>query len=373
MSLYSSEAAISNKTNSDITICSDLIIPANSQVIFWDTLHESPSPIITQNFNNILANYEMLDAAYYDGYICCIKDNITLEYDQFVMTFYEMTNLLDQAGDMERLLSTTTQKVDVLNNVELNHQKEKDGRLLVSISPVGFGWTTWFTGSSDSTDLMEVLMGGGRGGGEQIYIEMDGPGTGNMMVRFKECIQLHEGEAFWGNDGYWGPRDKFSFGIMFNATPVTQLDEPTGNCNLFATPHGFNVIIPAADNDGYHQVNLGNNFPFDIGNAVPIPLLSCAEKEIKCSGFWDVDEYTGLIRPADVPGQGMYNLYDAEMPCSWFIKNVSMGSPARLFGIKTYKATYIHPNWCIHIKVEKVSPGPGWFSGWLMTFRRDIY
>jgi hypothetical protein len=247
----------------------------------------------------------------------------------------------------------------VVNIKDQNTLKEKDGRLNVTPTPVGFGWLTWFTGFGDDPAPVTTT---GRGEGQQMiaYIE-DGYDYAEVSFSFAEPIHVHDGQVYWGDEGTFKPTDTFSIGVDIPATIATESPDGYGNCNKVDTGFGFNIFVPAMGGPGYWDIDLSTDAyisPVTVYGSDP-------------NGYWDLDETTGFARSADEFGKGYYNMFDVPMPRVYFVKNVPMGHPFRLFDIDVYKTEFIHQNWNIVLEVNKKSPGAGWVSGWLLSFRRN--
>jgi hypothetical protein len=253
-------------------------------------------------------------------------------------------------------------RVVIENKVPIqdDNLKEPDGRINVTPTPVGYGWLTWFTGAGD--DPNPTFPNYGRGDGQRIYIEIpDGYDGGEIDIYFNDPIHIHDGQIYWGpTEGNFSVEDYFSVGVKIPPAQVEVAEDGYGNCNLESTGYGFDMLIPGYG-FGTHNVDLS-----DPSKTPPVTVYG-----LNPNGFWDINEESGVVRPADVPGQGRYNMFNAAMPDVYVIKNVPMGNPLRMFEMDVYKTEYVHQSWSMFLRVQKKSAGSGWVSGWILAFRRN--
>jgi hypothetical protein len=227
--------------------------------------------------------------------------------------------------------------------------KEDDGRQIVTVSPAGVGWKTWFTGAGDGV--------GGRGLGQPMRVTFDGtesfPATKTQGFSFAEMVEIHDGQVCWGPAGAWSHEDRFHLGAHIPANVPTPNGSGTGNINLYPVGPGRNLLLPAAGN-GTHDL--------DLGSAIPTPAHA--------DGWWNVDPDTGAVSPGD--GTTWWTMYDFPMDV-WFVRALYMGNPLCVWDIDVYRTEKFHPTWTFNIVVDKVTPGAGWMAGWLYVFRLKVY
>ena len=234
----------------------------------------------------------------------------------------------------------------------LDAPTEFDNRPNVVVNPAPFYWRTYFAGSGDN--INPVPPSSGRGDGQDIVIEMDGPGDGYVEAKFIEPVFIHDCQAQWYPSSAWNAKDKMNISVVIPGNTATFNPGQTGNVNVVPTGLGYNVIVPAAGN-GYYDL--------DLSTASPTPT--------NANGYWNVDFVTGVITPSMQPGTTDWVLLDIPLKIS-YIKNISLGSPLGIFDIETYKSDYVHPAWSLRVDVKKVTAGAGTFSGWFMCFRQFL-
>lgn len=230
--------------------------------------------------------------------------------------------------------------------VELDALQESDKRIAVVATPVEHGWASWMTGAGD--DLEEKI----RGGGDDFYLEFEGPGEKVIEVKFFEPVQLHAGEVLWGGTG-WSPKDKFDVQVFIPGNKIGgSLSNASGDGNVHVMPYapGVNVIIPASG-DG--------NYSIDLTKATPLYAYN--------NGYWKMDITTGEIFPAP-KGDGEWNLVDVDTHPA-FAKGISMGYSDCKKTVESHKTKILHPGHSLHLKVKKSSEGFGWASAVLHAFR----
>ena len=203
---------------------------------------------------------------------------------------------------------------------------ENDGKPVVVVSPAPEGLMTYFTGRGD--DLTAVPPNSGRGMGPQIRIDFSPgesyPQTKTTRWKYKEPTWTHDGQLTWNPPAEFSADDHFSLSVVIPATVATPADPAgTGNVNLIPTGLGYNVIVPAVDNDGTHNV--------DLNTAAPVPTT----RQIS-DGFWDVDYYSGLVQPAANPGTTWWHLLDVQVQ-SYFIRCIPINNPVGVYDVDVYK------------------------------------
>jgi len=348
MGISNSQAFIINNTSNTYTV-NTLSIGPSQQIIVWDTKSTPINQTALNNFALIKDFAGPIMDLITAGSVSFVQDSIILTRDQFFAVLQQMTAQYTQNKSLTSVMSS---------GIKLDALTDADGRINFTSTPIGFGWLTYFTGKGDN--LNPTPPDTGRGTGSPFYLEIqDGYNYGEMTIQFLEPIHVHDGEVYWGPDEF-GPKDFFSIGVDVPGTPVTAASG-NGNCNLAPTGLGFNIIVPAPGNGAYNV---------DLSKARTVsPMMVPGTHP---NGYWDVTEETGIVRPADVTGAGRYNMFDAQLPRFYFIKNVGMGNPDRSFSINVYKTNYIHPSWKMVMQVTRdASHGVGWVSGYLLAFRRN--
>lgn len=359
MSIYNSEAFVSNVSNSTQIIGSITIQPGQSAK-FWDTKNNNVSPVVSGNFTQIRNNHSIVYELLLDGYVEILHDGLHLNWEQSLSVLAEMYVQVENYSDLSRLLST---------GVEINTVKEDDGRLIVTPSPIGVGWNIFFTGYDDDVEQFAIykqnpFVSSGRGEGRPFLVEVAGEEVDPTIEEFVfvEPIHIHDGEINWGPDGYWGYRDRFSIGIRFSPSLVT-VTPGTGNCNLIniitqevmTSNDGYAIIIPAAG-DGY--------FTVDLETACPI-------RNTNRNGNWCFDENTGEIS-VGVLGSSLFDLYNFAPADAWMMKNIATANYRHIMEPDVYRTELMHPSWKVIISVTKVTPGIGWLTGWFTCFRKNV-
>jgi hypothetical protein len=348
---------VKNKTFEIATI-GELVIAPDSYITIWDT--QTYNPLASANFPQFIANIGKFNQLVFENKATLIKNDIELSSSEVFETIALMNNFVSSISSAQNTLLVMKSRQDLVNlstvpKIGLNAEQESDGRLTVTPTPIGFGWLTWFTGYGDDPSPVGAT---GRGEGQQIALEIeDGYGYKEISFSFAEPVHVHDGQVYWSESFTY--KDHFSLAVDIPATVATPASGD-GNANKVDTGLGFNMFIPG-DGSGYWNIDL------DTANDVS-PVTVYGKNP---NGMWDLDETTGIVRQADIFGSGSYNMFDAPMPRSYFIKRVPMGHPLRVFDSDVYKTELIHQNWNIVIEVTKTSPGAGWLSGWLLAFRRQ--
>ena len=93
-------------------------------------------------------------------------------------------------------------------------------------------------------------------------------------------------------------------------------------------------------------------------------------------GQYDVDYETGVITAAATPGEGYFNLLDAEVK-TLFMPTFPVGFEAAGtagkadFQVNVYGSEWIHPSWKVFFEATKVSANNGKVLLWLLAFRQN--
>jgi hypothetical protein len=235
---------------------------------------------------------------------------------------------------------------------------ERDKKPVMVTSPATEGTFTWLSSKGDN--LTPTPPSSGRGEGQQLLLvwtaDPGEPATKEVEIQFVEPVELHDGHVSWR--GAWDFEDLWGISVRMPATVVTPNATNTGNCNLFDTGQGFNLVLPAAG-DGTHDV--------DLEQAVPVPDGYNA-KTGQGYGFWNVDQrWTEAITP-NAEAQGEINLYDIPLEM-FFCKNMDCGNPLGVWDLDAYKAEWVSKKWKLCFQVTKLTPGAGKIGGFLMIFR----
>lgn len=345
MSVYNSEIYLRNDGYQTINIGTLSILP-NELVKIWDTKSVNVNQSVWDKFYQVRDNHDNDNI-----YGLLISEMLTVVHDGLDISPSTAPNFLSNAYAEYSKVNSVTKLMST--GIKTDTLKEKDGRMNVTPTPVGFGWLTWFTGAGDSAVS-------GRGEGQKMVVNIDdGYDYGEVKISFNEPVHVHDGQIYWGADGAFDVGDTFSVGVDIHATTAEAVDG-YGNANKVDSGLGFNLFVPA-NGDGYWNIDLST-----ADNVSPITVYG-----VQPTGFWDVDEETGLVRAADTPGAGGFNLADTAMPRAYFMKNVPMGHPLRVFDIDVYKTEFVHQSWDVVLEVSKPSAGAGWVAGWMLTFRRE--
>lgn len=351
MSLSSSQITLVNNSTEVQTI-NTLSINPSEELLIWDTKTNPTNDEALGRYIQIKDYPNDVKTLVAGGDITIIQDTIVMVEDQIIPLF----------SQMHVIYFNNTKLLNQLPTLKTDSLKENDGRVNVTPTPVGWGWLTWFSGKGD--DLNPIYPSSGRGEGESMSLTVDSDSDGYIEIKFKEPIHIHDGQVYW--DENFDHTDHFSVGMKCPATTVTEASE-NGNCNLIPTGLGYNMIVPALENNGDYNVNLGSS-DSDVGDVVPIMISGSYP-----NGYWDINYDTGKLRPADVENAGSFNLYDIELPEMFFIKNIPMGNPQKIFDIDVYKTQYFHQSWSLVFSVEKKSANTGTATGWILSFRKYVY
>jgi len=360
MSIVNSKAYLVNRTGNTFELV-DFVIPANGSILFWDTQTQPVNQTAFNNLEKVSANNGDIRELIEDGYVAIAHDSLELTSEQFMSLISLMMYSYKESQNLTTLMSTAL-KTDSL--------KEDDGRQIVTPSPIGVGWNVYFTGCDDDADKFAIYQQNpfapsGRGDGRPFLVEVAGEEEDPTIEEFSfvEPLHVHDGEINWGPDGYWDYKDRFSIGIRFSATEVT-VTPGTGNCNLVSVvtgqpvleSSGLEIIIPAAG-DGY--------FSADLDTACPI-------RNTKRTGYWTVNEDSGVITASTSPGEAMFDLYTFAPQDAWLMKNIATANYRHIMEPDVYRTELIHPSWKIIMSVTKITPGMGWLTGWFTCFRKNV-
>lgn len=232
--------------------------------------------------------------------------------------------------------------------------RKRDGKPVQIMTPSTSGWNTWFVGAGDDANPTPPVSG--RGDGTKLRLTFTAPGVQECEIQNTEVVELHDGQLYYTPVGDWSPDDRWDFFVRIPATVVTPNATNTGNCDLVPQT-GYNVIVPAAGTGAYDV---------DLATACPIP------SDDMSTGYWDCDYQSGLITPSASPGTAEYHLMDVSIE-SYFMRNMPAGNPLGIFDIDTYDAEWIHFNWKLVMRMNRVSAGAGPYevTAWLMFFRQE--
>lgn len=230
--------------------------------------------------------------------------------------------------------------------VVLDGPREADKRPIFVNSPIPEGNMPWYCGAGDHAVA-------GRGMGQEWTLEFTGTEDKSIEAGFLEPVWLHDGQLFYTPVGDWAHSDRFDFGIVMPATVTTPNGTTTGNCNLFDTGMGFNLILPAAG-DGTHDIDLDQAVPISAG--------------MDKNGYWDVDVRTGDVTMSATPGAADFQLYDIEIQ-AYFMRNMPMGNPLGVFNVEAYRSEWISDRWKFRMSVRRATDTPAQCSAWVFVFR----
>jgi hypothetical protein len=118
---------------------------------------------------------------------------------------------------------------------------------------------------------------------------------------------------------------------------------------------GYAIIVPAAGN-GYFNVDLDE---------------ACPVRNTKRTGYWNVDEETGVIS-VGMPGSSMFDLFNFAPQDAWLMRSVATANYRHIMEPEVYRTEMIHPSWKVIMSVTKVTPGIGWLTGWFTCFRKNV-
>lgn len=236
---------------------------------------------------------------------------------------------------------------------------ENDGRLNIVSAPMTQGMYAFWTGAGD--DLTPAGPTSGRGEGEAVVMEFDGPGDQYHMAEFSSYVEIYDGEGVWSPPENWTSNDKFWVYFLISPNNECTISTPgSGNCNIVDTGMGFSALVPAAGN---------GNYTVDLDRAKPLPMSSDLN-------FWSTGAYTAgsAISPAisDVgaPLGDHALLYDLGYRIQ-ICNQMPMGSPVGRFEVDSDKSEPLHKNWRVITRCQKVSSGSGTIGVWFKFFRPD--
>jgi hypothetical protein len=250
--------------------------------------------------------------------------------------------------------ATTTEEGTVV--ISLDCPREKDHKPVMVNSPATEGTFTWLSACGDN--LNPTPPASGRGNGAHLMISFTEPDTKEVEAQFMEPVELHDGHISWRPMDNWDFEDSWSISVRMPATVATENVTNTGNCNLYPTGLGFNIIIPAAG-DGTYDIS------FD--QAVPIP-DGHNEKSGIGVGYWDVDQYWSEEITPNGSDKDVFNLYDIPLEM-FFCKNMDCGNPLSIWDLDAYKAEWISRKWKLCFSAVKTTAGAGKIGGFFMIFR----
>ena len=240
---------------------------------------------------------------------------------------------------------------------------DEDGKIPVVPFPATKGFLTWMTSQSDYDDQGDST---GRGEGVRMYHAVtngDSDLEKTVLLRFKEVVQIHDGEIHWKTDGQWSLLDSFSVGVSIPETPVTATPG-TGNANAVALGGGMLAYVPAIDNTGSHTIDLTTAAPVFIKEGHALTGVA----------LWGVDwEGSGEVVAGSVDGE-RYALFNFTSPVGYLLKNIGLGSPRGLFEIDAYRVEYFHPTWSLLFTVTRnaAPTADTYVGGWLFGFRKEV-
>jgi hypothetical protein len=233
---------------------------------------------------------------------------------------------------------------------------EDDKKIVMVNSPATEGTFTWLSARGDN--LTPTPPSSGRGDGAHLMLSFTEPDTKEVEAQFCEPIELHDGHISWRPTGDWDFEDSWSISVRMPATVAVVNPTNTGNCNLYPTGQGFNIIVPAAG-DGAYDV--------DLSQAVPIPDGYSAKTE-QGAGYWNVEEHWSEEITPNGSDKGAFNLYDIQLEM-FFCKNMDCGNPLGIWDLDAYKAEWVSKKWKLCFQATKVTAGAGKIGGYLMIFR----
>lgn len=240
--------------------------------------------------------------------------------------------------------------------IALDAPRERDHKPVMVNSPATEGTFTWLSARGD--DLNPTSPASGRGEGAHLMLSFTEPDTKEVEAQFMEPVELHDGHISWRPTGNWDFEDSWSISVRMPATVAVVNPTNTGNCNLYPTGLGFNIIVPAAG-DGAYDI--------DLAQAVPIPDGYNAKTD-QGAGYWDVEEHWSEEITPTGTDKGAFNFYDIALEM-FFCKNMDCGSPLGVWDLDAYKAEWISKKWKLCFQATKVTAGAGKIGGFLMIFR----
>lgn len=234
--------------------------------------------------------------------------------------------------------------------------KETDKRPVVVNSPGREGSYTWITSRGDNPNPTPPASG--RGDGVLSVLNFTTPDTKEVELHFSEAMQLLGGHVYWRPVENWDFEDQWSLLIHLPATVVTPNGTNTGNCVLFDTGQGFNIIMPA-DGNGTHDV--------DLETAIPVPDGYSSATETGY-GFWNVDRFWTEVMTPNAEAHGEFNLYDIPLEF-YFCKNVCCGNTQGFWKLDVFKAEWVSSRWSTIFKVTRATAGAGKIGGHFHVYR----
>jgi hypothetical protein len=253
-------------------------------------------------------------------------------------------------------ITTETETSENVPIIAWDSPRESDKRPIIVSSPGREGSYTWITSRGD--DPSPTPPASGRGDGVLSVLTFTEPDTKEVEIQFSEAMQLLGGNVYWRPVENWDFEDSWNLLIRLVATVATPNITNTGNCTLFDTQQGFNIIMPAAG-DGTHDI--------DLEAAVPVP-DGYSPVTGTGYGFWNVDRFWSEVVTPNAEAHGEFNFYDIPL-AFYFCKNVSCGNLQGNWRLDPYKAEWISSKWTPIFKVTRVTAGSGKIGGHFHVYR----
>ena len=199
MSIYRSEAVLTNITDTSIQVGTILIF-AHSSVVFWNTQDSGISAKIFDTFAQLRSHQDTLNTFVSAGSLIVVQDGIQMSYTQYLICFGMMCDAVDKATDLSQLLIPTR-----------SVPKQPDGTPLVALAPrQGTAWvvgthnfadaTSWFGDSQRVVD--EELADSGDGflflSKQTLWVDMISGRVHNQAL----WVQIQKGENPTDPHGY---------------------------------------------------------------------------------------------------------------------------------------------------------------------------
>lgn len=239
------------------------------------------------------------------------------------------------------------QAVTVTNQINLPTTENDTPIFQPSIIPAGYYF--YGTGAFDRFDAPAAI-----GVGPQIAIEATGPNNSvTVRGRFMHHIYILGGIfRHIGADLY----DWISLLMEAPASsPEDRTDTMDGNANKLPTGAGFNIIVPAPNNDGAWNVDGATLEAGEINlNLCPVPSYSEGGTP---AGYWDWNPLENPSLVPSAPGQGHFNLFDATLPLARQANRYPCIVDGNVTPVSSIKGKKILPHWVWAFTVYRKEAG----------------
>lgn len=217
-----------------------------------------------------------------------------------------------------------------------------------NVVPAGY----YFWGSGCFDDFEAVLPASGRGTGELLAWEVEGPDkTVAFSGRFFEHVYILGGVIACSNAKY---NDWVTLTMVSPASTPEVRPGNDGNADKVLTPFGFSIIIPNPLGTGAWNVD-GTTLECGEVNSGLSPVPSPTG-----TGMWNWDPtQTPSLTPVDNPlaPNGSFDLYDDEIALAQQANRYSLLYPGNVTPEAAVKGKKVLPHWLWRFTIHREDPG----------------